>query len=117
MIETDERAIPRMKNFFSELGELRILLLTTTLLSLLAIPFTDTDVRMEGWGLLPDVLVPVVSFIVVFLILLDMLMSRVFMIEADEAKRKKFNRIFLLELLMVVALVVFWTPYFIAVLS
>ncbi len=106
-----------MKNFLNELGALRVMLLTTTLLSLSAIPFTDTDVRMEGWGLLPDVLVPVVSFILIFVILLDMLMSRVFMIEADEAKRQKFKKIFILELLQVISLLVLWAPYFFAVLS
>jgi len=82
-----------------------------------AIPFTDTDVRMEGWGLLPDVLVPVVSFILIFVILLDMLMSRVFMIEADQATRQKFKRIFILELLQIISLLVLWAPYFFAVLS
>lgn len=106
-----------MKNFFNEMGALRVMLMTITLLSISAIPFTDTNVRMEGWGLLPDVLVPVVSFILVFIILLDMLMSRVFMIEADEAKRKKFNKIFLLELALIVSLILFWSPYFTAVLS
>lgn len=106
-----------MKNFFNEMGALRVMLMTITLLSISAIPFTDTNVRMEGWGLLPDVLVPVVSFILVFIILLDMLMSRVFMIEADEAKRKKFNKIFLLELVLIVSLILFWSPYFTAVLS
>lgn len=106
-----------MKNFFEEIGALRTMLLIATLLSLSAIPFTDTSVRMEGWGLLPDVLVPVVSFILVFIVLLDMLMSRVFMIEADEAKRLKFKKIFLLELSEVVVLLALWSPYFYTVLS
>ena len=106
-----------MKNFFDEIGALRVMMLIATLLSLSAIPFTNTDVRMEGLGLLPDVLVPVVSFILLFILLLDMLMSRVFMIEADTEKRKKFNQIFLLELLQIVLIISLWSPYFIAVLS
>ncbi len=106
-----------MKSFLNEIGTLRVMLMFATLLSLSAIPFTDTNVRMDGWGLLPDVLVPVVSFILVFIILLDMLMSRVFMIEADEAKRSKFNKIFLLELMLIISLLVLWSPYFTAVLS
>jgi len=106
-----------MKNLLSDLGALRITLLCTTLLSLSAIPFADADVRMEGWGLLPDVLVPVVSFILLFILFLDMLMSRVFMIEADEEKRLRFKNIFLLELIQVALLISLWSPYFIAVLS
>jgi len=106
-----------MKNLLGELGELRVTMLCATLLSLSAIPFTNTDVRMDGWGLVPDVLVPVVSFILVFILLLDMLMSRVFMVEANAEKRQRFSKIFWLELMQVVSLIVLWAPYFIAVLS
>ncbi|MCK4742651.1 MAG: hypothetical protein KAT25_02400 [Sulfuriflexus sp.] len=106
-----------MKSFLKSIGELRIMLLSATLLSLSAIPFTDTDVRMDGWGLFPDVLVPVVSFILLFILFLDMLMSRVFMIEADGEKRQRFSRIFWLELIQVVLLISLWSSYFIAVLS
>jgi len=106
-----------MKKFLSDIGELRVVMLFTTLLSLSAIPFTNTDVRMDGWGLFPDVLVPVVSFILVFVLLLDMLMSRVYMIDADEEKRLRFKNIFLLELVQVMLLIGLWTPYFISVLS
>jgi len=106
-----------MKRFLDSLGVLRVTMLCTTLLSLSAIPFTNTDVRMEGWGLLPDVLVPVVSFILVFILLLDMLMSRVFMIEAEAQKRQRFSKIFWVEFAQVVSLIVLWSSYFIAVLS
>ena len=106
-----------IKNFFSEIGPLRSLLTFTTLLSLSMIPFTDTAVRMDGWGLLPDVLAPVISFILLFILFLDMLMSRVFMIEADDEKRQRFSRIFWLELTQVVLLISLWSPYYIAVLS
>jgi len=106
-----------IKTFFSEIGPLRSLLTFTTLLSLSMIPFTDTAVRMDGWGLLPDVLAPVVSFILLFILFLDMLMSRVFMIEADNEKRQRFSRIFWLELTQVALLISLWSPYYIAVLS
>jgi len=106
-----------MRNLLSDIGALRVTLLCTTLLSLSAIPFTDTTVRMDGWGLLPDVLVPVVSFILLFVLFLDMLMSRVFMIDADDEKRQRFKNIFLLELIQVALLISLWSPYFIAVLS
>lgn len=108
-----------MKNFVNQVGELRVFLFFVTLGSLSAIPFTNSDgvVRMDGLGLFPDVLVPVVSFLLVFILLLDMLMSRVFMIEADDEKCKKFKSILLLEFILVVSLISFWTPYFFAVLS
>jgi len=106
-----------IKTFFSEIGFLRSLLTFTTLLSLSMVPFTDTAVRMDGWGLLPDVLAPVISFILMFILFLDMLMSRVFMIEAEDEKRQRFIRIFWLELIQVVLLISLWSPYYIAVLS
>lgn len=106
-----------IKKFFTEIGPLRSMLTFTTLLSLSMIPLTDTAVRMDGWGLLPDVLAPVVSFILLFILFLDMLMSRVFMIEADDEKRRRFSRIFWLELIQVVLLISLWSSYFISVLS
>lgn len=105
-----------MKNFFSMLGELRTFMLFLTLFSLSAIPFTSEEVRMDDWGLLPDVLVPVVSFILVFILLLDMLMSRVFMIEADDETRARFKKILLLELIQILLLIGLWAPYFISVM-
>jgi len=106
-----------MKNFFNSIGELRSFMLFVTLSSIGLTFFTDTRIRMEGWGLLPDVLAPVVSFILLFILLLDMLMSRVFMVEADDTKRQKFSNIFWLELFQVIALITFWTPYLVSVLS
>ena len=107
----------KIKEFFHSIGELRTMLSIAAMFSLANVPFADSNVRMEGWGLVPDVLVPVVSSILVFVILLDMLMSRVFSIEASDEARARFKRIFRFELILVVSLIVFWSPYFITVLS
>jgi len=107
----------QIKDFLRNLGELRTFLALSAFFSLANTPFTSTDVRMEGWGLMPDVLAPVVTTILIFVLLLDMLMSRVFSAEASEEKRQRFRRIFWFEFALVISLIVCWAPYLTAILS
>jgi len=107
----------QIREFFSSLGELRTMLALGAFFSLANTPFTSTEVRMEGWGLMPDVLAPVVTTILIFVLLLDMLMSRVFSAEASDEKRTRFRRIFWFEFILVVSLIVCWSPYLVAILS
>ena len=107
----------QIREFFRNMGELRTMLSIGGFFSLANIPFTSTEVRMEGWGLMPDVLTPVVTTILLFVLLLDMLMSRVFSAEASDEKRARFKRIFWFEFMLVIALIVGWAPYLAAILS
>ncbi|MDT8405595.1 hypothetical protein [Sulfuriflexus sp.] len=102
----------QLKAFMLYIGELRTMLITTAVICVAFIPFTSDEIRTEGWGLFPDVLAPVVSMILVFGILLDMLMSRVFQVGGEDGAREKFAFIFKLEGLVLLALIGLWAPYF-----
>jgi len=106
-----------MKKTLTTLGDLRSMLITMALICMVAIPFTSDEVRMEGVGLFTDVLAPVVSLILVFVILLDMLMSRVFMIEKEADVVARFKFILKIEFLVLACLIGFWAPYFVRVIS
>ena len=107
----------RLKQFINYIGELRTMLIATAVLCLAHVPFVGDEVRSEGWGLFPDIIAPVVSMILVFGILLDMLMSRVFMLEKSVEERAKFSSIIKLEALTLLALIGLWSPYFYRVLA
>lgn len=108
----------QLLNFIKTLGELRTLLNGGALVCLLAALFTTQDeVRMQGWGLFPDVLAPVLSVILVFVLLLDTLMSRVYMSEQAEEVQHRFRLIIRVELLVVILLLAVWIPYMVRVLS
>ena len=107
----------QLKEFMTYIGELRVMLISTAVLCVVFIPFTNDEIRLDGWGLFPDVLAPVVSIMVVFGILLDMLMSRVFQSDSEGEKKEKFAFIFKLEGLVLLALIGLWAPFFYRVLS
>jgi hypothetical protein len=108
----------QLKAFMLYIGELRTMLITTAVICVAFIPFTDDSIRTEGWGLFPDVLAPVVSVMLVFGIMLDMLMSRVFLASSEEDNaREKFAFIFKVEGLVLLALIGLWAPFFYRALS
>lgn len=107
----------QLKAFMLYIGELRTMLIATAVICIAFIPFTNDEIRLEGWGLFPDVLAPVVSFMLVFGILLDMLMSRVFQADSEGEARKKFAFIFKLEGMVLLVLIGLWAPFFYRALS
>ena len=107
----------QLKDFMNYIGELRTMLMMTAALCLSFVPFTSDEIRHEGWGLFPDVIAPVVSMMLVFGILLDMLMSWVFRADSEGEKREKFSFIFKMEGMVLFAIIALWAPYFYRALS
>jgi len=103
--------------FFKTLGELRTALVSGAVISLLTIPFADPSIRYDSFGVLADVIIPVVTVILVFVLLLDSLMSRVFMSQHEGDGKRRFRFILRTNLILVALLLLGWTPYFIKALS
>lgn len=107
----------QLKNLMLYIGELRTMLIATAIICVAFIPFTSDEIRTDGWGLAPDVLAPVVSIMLVFGILLDMMMSRVFQADSEGGAKEKFAFIFKLEGMVLLALIGLWAPFFYRALS
>lgn len=107
----------KLKDFMLYIGELRTMLIATAVICISFIPFTDDSIRTDSWGLAPDVLAPVVSMMLVFGIMLDMMMSRVFQADSEGEAKKKFAFIFKVEALTLVLLIGLWAPFFYRALS
>lgn len=107
----------KLKQVINYIGELRTMLIATAVICLAHVPFTSDEVRLEGWGLFPDVIAPVVSMLLVFVILLEMLMSGVFMLEKSAEERARFRAIIKIEALTLLALIGLWSPYLYRVLG
>ncbi|MGD8999517.1 MAG: hypothetical protein PVF75_03810 [Granulosicoccaceae bacterium] len=107
-----------IKQFLVTLGELRSLLVGGAAVCIFASVFTTNDeVRMQGWGIFPDVFAPVLSIILVFVIMLDVLMSRIYMSDQADDIKQRYRTIIRAELLSVLLLFVVWAPYFVRVLG
>lgn len=114
MAETEKTGIAGV---IQKLGELRTALVSMAIFSLIMVPLADPSIRYDTIGVVPDVITPVVSVILVFVLLLDALMSRVFMSQHEGAVRERFRFIIRIELILTVAMLLGWIPFMIKALS
>ncbi|HDP89183.1 MAG TPA: hypothetical protein ENN42_04395 [Thioalkalivibrio sp.] len=98
-----------------QLGPLRLLLLLTGLVTVLLRSAANAPVSLEGWAFVHTILIPVVAPIVLVLLLLDALMSRVFLSAADDpAARSRLRTILYTNLAGAAILLIVWTPFMLA---
>lgn len=97
------------------LGFLRALLVFAAVLITLAAPFANADVPVYDWRLWPSVVAPAVMMVLVFVLLLDIVMSRVFMADADPHERARLSFASRVEAVILIVLLGAWTPFFLQV--
>lgn len=100
-----------MKNrLLEQLGPMRIVLLGTALACYPMVLLADME--PEGLGVIPAYVVPAVVVILFFVLLLDALMNRVFMVEQDDDTMARHRRIMRADLLVAAGLVLSWFGWF-----
>ena len=93
-----------------DIGGLRLALLLPTLISLPLVMFADSE--PEGIGVMTAYVVPALVVLFFFVLMLDALMNRVFMIEQPaEEKRARRLRMWL-DLAIGGAILLIWGSYF-----
>lgn len=95
-----------------ELGPLRIALLVATAVALVLIPAPGTRAAYSGWPLVTTLLIPVSAPLLFLLLLLDALMSRVFLIDAEGPERQQRKTAIVVNLLAAALLLIRWLPYY-----
>lgn len=103
-----------MARWARELGVLRWLLLIGVVITFVLAPAAGTSGSYTGWALVPSVLIPVIAPLLLMLLLLDALMSRVFMTDTHGDARRRLRMIVTLNLIVAAALVIYWIPYYLA---
>lgn len=83
----------------------------------LVAPLAFVGVRPDGWRLLPAVVAPAVMMVLVFVILLDILMSRVFMADAGERERARLGTAIRIEAAVLLAMVAAWSPFLVRIFA
>jgi membrane-anchored glycerophosphoryl diester phosphodiesterase (GDPDase) len=107
----------RIRFFFSTLGALRSLLVTTAVLLMIFVPKAGTAVILDSWAVVPTLVVPTLMPMLFMIMMLDMLMSRILMAgqaEDDLVARQRFRYILIAEAIVAIILAAIWTPYFMA---
>jgi len=98
-------------HLLNRLGILRSLLLTATLLVIVAAPFADGGVHLHDWRLLTSVVAPTIMMMLVFAIPLDITMARIFMADASAAERARLAFAVRVEAIALVLMLAAWTPF------
>jgi len=104
-----------MKQLLTDIGPVRILLLGVVLTCLPMAFFADAE--PVGLGVLSAYIAPALVILLLFVLLLDALMNRVFAIEQDEAVTRLHRVRLRVDLLAVLAIVLFWGGYFYGLLA
>lgn len=98
------------QSIIERIGAMRLVLVGFTILLYPMIWLTDME--PEGVGILTAYVAPSLVVIMFFLLLLDALMNRVFMIDQEEPQRGITRQRLWLDLAAVAGILLFWWPYF-----
>ena len=101
----------------SGLGALRLMLGLLVLVVSAAAPFSEGPAVYSGWRLATTVIAPAIFVMLVFLLPLDMIMSTVFMSGGSPVRRARFRRIIAIEFVLLVAMVIAWSPFVLRLLN
>jgi hypothetical protein len=101
-----------MSGWLTDVGPLRLMLALLVLLVVLMAPAALGEMRLDWPMVVPTVVAPAVAPILFFVLMLDVLMTRVWMSSADEAGRARLRRAFRFDLAVTAVLVAAWTPFF-----
>ena len=107
-----------LSKLVSSIGPLRFMLHALTLIFILLSLFVGDTVYYTGWRMLSSLVVPALIPIIFFGMLLELMMSTVFLIDAEEVEKKtRFKTIIKIDLLLVAGLLLFWVPVLMRLLN
>jgi len=105
-----------ISNYLRRIGFLRAVLVLVTVLLVFVSPFAGGHIQTSGWPLITTLVAPVFFVIIAFVLCLDMLMTRVFMSGSADTERRRLSMIIRSEALLLLVLLVSWTPFVISLL-
>ena len=98
-----------------KLKPLRIILLVSALLTIvLRFIFRDVPLETSDWAVLGNILMPVLAPILFMLLMLDALMSRVWISQTEGAEQQRMKLIMRVDLVAGGLLLLYWLPFFIS---
>jgi len=100
----------RLRDLVGYFGALRVLLVITVVVLIVAAPFSDGPAHATGWPLVRSVIAPTLFVIMAFVLPLDITMTLVFMSDRRGAERRRLRRIAQTEIVLLVAMIVAWIP-------
>ena len=111
--DCDSWIMPRMNvtRLMNDLGALRAIMVACTLLLIVLAPFADSTVHLHDSRLLTSVVAPALMVIFVFVLMLDITMTRIFSIDTTPERRAGMRRAVRVECVALLALLAAWMPF------
>ena len=103
-------------HYLRRIGFLRATLMLTTVLLIFLAPFAGGHIQTSGWPMVTTLLAPVFFAMFIFVLCLDILMTRIFMLGCSNAERQRLTMIFRSEALLLLILLASWAPFVLALL-
>lgn len=101
----------KLSDTIASIGPLRFMLHVLAFVFIFLSLLVGDKIFYSGWEMLPTLVVPALIPIIFFGMLLELMMSTVFMVDAEEpAKKARFKTIIKIDLLLVAGLLLFWVP-------
>jgi len=101
-----------MKSFLHDLRPMRILLMTTVLISMIFKPAPGTELVYEGWAVFTTLLLPVFSPILLMLLWLDSLIAKLWSTQTEGEEQKRYKMILRINLSLSILFILVWLSYF-----
>ena len=102
----------KIGTFVIGLGPLRVMLSCAAIILIVLRPAPGTEAIFEGWAVFPTLLFPALSPIIFMVLMLDALMSTVYLNAQQGEEKRRLKRAQLTNLVVAVSLLFFWFPYF-----
>jgi uncharacterized membrane protein len=105
---------PGLASFLRQLGAMRIALGLLAVAMLVSAPKPKTEAVFSGWEMWPTLIVPTLTPIIFMVLMLDALMSRVKMTSVQGDEYRRYRRFVVYNMALGLMLVIYWTPYYLA---
>ena len=106
--------VEKVQGLLGQLRPLRAVLILAAIIAILGRPEIGEPVVYSGWGMVKTLLIPVLAPLIFMLLMLDALMSRVWMSEAAGEEKKRLRLVVRVDVIVGLLLLVYWLPFFIA---
>ena len=102
------------RNILIQIHPMRLVLYFFAIASILLRPEIGGELDFEGWDIVSSLLVPVLVPLFFMVLMLDALMTRVWLSEAEGAEARRLKTINRIDLLLGILLLAFWVPFFVS---
>lgn len=98
-------------NILKQLKPMRVLLIICALITIVFRPEPGSQAVYEGVQIFTTLLIPVVAPILFMLLLLDTLMSSIWLTQTQGDEKTRYRNNIVINLSVVILLLYFWLPY------